>query len=46
MISISQDGTYELRVDFTIIQGGFSSAIKVGLNQSNLIAIAAHGNTS
>ena len=42
---ISQDGSYELRVDFTIIQGGSSSAIKVGLNQSNLIAIAAHGNT-
>ncbi len=42
---ISQDGSYELRVNFTIIQGGSSSAIKVGLNQSNLIAMAAHGNT-
>jgi lipid-binding SYLF domain-containing protein len=44
-ISINQDGSYELRVNFTIIKGGSSSAIKVGLNQSNLIAIVAHGNT-
>jgi hypothetical protein len=42
---INQDGSYELNVDFTIIQGGSSSAIKVGLNQSNLIAIVAQGNT-
>ncbi len=27
------------------VKGGSSSAIKVGLNQSNLIAIVAHGNT-
>ena len=45
MFLINQDGSYELRVDYVIIQGGSSSAIKVGLNQSNLIAIAAHGNT-
>lgn len=42
---INQDGSYDLRVNFAIIKGGSSSAIKVGLNQSNLIAIAAHGNT-
>jgi hypothetical protein len=45
---IRQDGFYELSqlsVDFTLIQGGLSSAIKVGLNQSNLIAIVAHGKT-
>jgi hypothetical protein len=45
MFLINQDGSYELRVDFTIIAGGLSSAINVGLNQSNLIAIVAHGNT-
>jgi eukaryotic-like serine/threonine-protein kinase len=45
IFDISQNGSYALRVDFTIIQSGSSSAIKVGLNQSNLIAIAAHGNT-
>ncbi len=44
MFLINQDGSYELRVDFTIIQGGSNSAIKVGLNQSNLIAIVALGN--
>jgi len=42
---INQDGSYELRADLAIIKSGSSSAIKVGLNQSNLIAIAAHGNT-
>jgi hypothetical protein len=45
---IRQDGFYELSqlgVDYTIIAGGSSSAIKVGLNQTNLIAIVAHGNT-
>ena len=41
MFLIRQDGFYELRVDYTIIQGGLSSAIKAGLNQSNLIAIVA-----
>lgn len=46
IFTISQDGSYQLRgAKFTIIQGGSSSAIKVGLNQSNLIAIVAHGNT-
>jgi eukaryotic-like serine/threonine-protein kinase len=45
IFEINQDGSYELRVDFAIIAGGSSSAIKVGLNQSNLIAIAAHGDT-
>ena len=45
MFLINRDGSYELRVDYVIIQGGSSSAIKVGLNQSNLIAIAAHGDT-
>jgi eukaryotic-like serine/threonine-protein kinase len=45
IFDISQDGSYELRVDFAIIKGGSSSAIKVGLNQSDLIAVAAHGNT-
>ena len=45
IFEINQDGSYELRVDFAIIAGGSSSAIKVGLNQSNLIAIVAHGNT-
>ncbi len=42
---ISQEGSYELLIDFTIIKYGSSSAIKVGLNQSNLIAVLAHGNT-
>jgi eukaryotic-like serine/threonine-protein kinase len=45
MFLINQDGSYELRVDFAIIAGGSSSAIKVGLHQSNLIAIVAQGNT-
>ena len=45
MFLINQDGSYELRADYVIIQGGSNSAIKSGLNQSNLIAIAAHGNT-
>jgi len=46
IFTISQYGSYELRgAKFTIIKGGSSSAIKVGLNQSNLIAIAEHGNT-
>jgi hypothetical protein len=42
---INRDGSYELRVDSTIIAGGSSSVIKVGLNQTNLIAVVAHGNT-
>ena len=45
---IRQNGYYELSllsVDYTIIVGGLSPAIKVGLNQSNLIAIVAHGKT-
>lgn len=45
MFLINQDGSYELRADYVIIQGGSSSAIKGGLNQSNLIAIVAQGNT-
>jgi eukaryotic-like serine/threonine-protein kinase len=45
MFLINEDGSYELRVDFAIIAGGSSSAIKVGLHRSNLIAIVAQGNT-
>jgi len=45
IFDINRDGSYELRVDFTIIAGGSNSAIKVGLNQSNLIAIVVQGNT-
>ena len=42
---ISQEGSYELLIDFTRIKYGSSSAIKLGLNQSNLIAVSAQGNT-
>jgi hypothetical protein len=47
LFTITPYGSYELRVvdDYTKITGGFSSAIKLGLNQSNLIAVVAQGNT-
>ncbi len=46
---IAQDGSYELRayVDKTpgrLLQGGPTSSINIGLNQSNLIAVVARGN--
>ena len=48
---IFQDGSYELfRYEsgsniLTTLRSGSSSAIKTGLNQSNLIAVLAHANT-
>jgi hypothetical protein len=48
---IFQDGSYEhFRYEsgshiFTTLRSGSSSAIKTGLNQSNLIAVLAHANT-